>query len=837
MQKVGRVCFYCLHKLWLLLAIALVLLAALVSILRYSLPYADNYKGQIESFLAHHYGTEVTIGTLSAEWRARGPALLLQDLEFSSEAQQLGFSIQQASVHIHFWRSLRSLQLRSSHVELSGVDFRLEAERLTRAPTADQQQEPLLNALEQLFFHQLQQFSITNSQLQLNQQHGQPLLLDIKRLDWRNQGNRHQGQGQLSVQGVTGNSLSFVLDLYGNQLKTTFGQLYLQSEALDVQPWLSQFLPELAELERASVNLQAWGRVEQGALQRIQLDLANNTLAWQQDNTTKWLQLQDGQLLWYPTAEGWSLYSSDLMLENGDSSYPAMNLQLHRQQSRTSGAISQLELGSLHEIMALLAEQRPQLQALTQAELTGVLPKLSWSVDSSGWQLHTEIQQLGSSPFDDWPGVQGLNGSLMAADGFAELTLNGHDNALSWAGAFSNDTQYQQMQASIQLVKQQDIWQLGIPQLSLHGDEIQAEAEMLLRLTAEPELFLLATADGVAVPNAMHFYPRHYMPATVIDYLSDSLLAGQVKQAATLWHGPLTDFPYRHKEGVFQSQGRVTDGRMAFAPDWPQLSNIVADLWFENSQMRISSSQAQLLDLAITDEVVVRIDDLFAADHLLIDIDTEADAADVTALMLQSPLAGSVGNALEYTGLIGPVSGQVNLQVGLRSAEVQASGKAQFEGARANIRAPDMLLEHIKGELRFANDQIEATQLEAEWRGLPFTLELAGKQADSEYQVDLQLAGQPSMPAVLQQLPFSIKDLAAGETDWQLALAIQLPGDGFRYQAQLQADLTAATLRLPAPYTKSAGQASALEVWVDGNTERSIIRAAYSEPLYFQARL
>lgn len=837
MQKVGRFCYFCLHKLWLLFAIGLVLLAALVSILRYSLPYADNYKGQIESFLAQHYGTEVHIGALTAEWRGRGPALLLHDLEFTSEAQQLGFSIRQASVHIHFWQSLSRLQLRSSHVELSGVDLRLAADRLTRLPAAEQEQEPLLHALEQLFFHQLRQFSITNSRLQLTQSHGQPLVADIKRLDWRNQGNRHQGQGQLSIEGITGNSLSFVLDLYGAELKSTVGQLYLQSEALDVQPWLSQSLPELAELDHATVNLRAWGQVEQGTLQRVQVDLADNTMAWQQESLAEWLRLQGGQLIWFPTADGWSLYSSDLSLQNNTTTFPATRIQLHRQHEMMMGSMTQLELASLQPLFALIAQQRPQLKTLTKADLSGELSDIRWQFDAKGWQLHSEIQSLASAPFSDAPGVRGLTGRLVATDDFAELVLDGSHAELRWAGAFSNDTQYQQLQARLLLLKKHDLWQLALPHFSVQGPDIQAEAEMLLRFSAQPELFLLATVNGVSVPNVMHFYPRHYMPDSVIGYLNASLHAGEITQAVTLWHGKLVDFPYRQHDGVFQSKGVVVGGRMAFAPDWPELTDIDAELWFENSQMRLSSSKAQLLDIAITDEVLVRIDDLFAADKLHIDIETDADADDVRALMLQSSLAGSVGSALSYLGIEGLVSGQLNLQIGLTSNDVAATGRVQFADVQATLQAPAITVDQIYGELHFSNDRITAPALHAEWRGMPLELALTGQQAATEYQVDLQFAGQQAMPFFVDQLPFQLEDIATGLVDWQLAVALQLPKDGFNYQAQLQADFTDAALNLPTPYAKTAGQASALEVWLEGNPDRSIIRAAYSEPLYFQARI
>ncbi|MDX1677902.1 hypothetical protein, partial [Arsukibacterium sp.] len=81
MRQATRVCFYCLHKLWLLLAIGLVLLATLVSVLRLALPYADSYKGQLEQLIASQLGTEVHIAQISAGWQKSGPAMVLSQLQ------------------------------------------------------------------------------------------------------------------------------------------------------------------------------------------------------------------------------------------------------------------------------------------------------------------------------------------------------------------------------------------------------------------------------------------------------------------------------------------------------------------------------------------------------------------------------------------------------------------------------------------------------------------------------------------------------------------------------------------------------------------------------------
>ncbi|SEB00650.1 YhdP family protein [Alkalimonas amylolytica] len=127
--------------------------------------------------------------------------------------------------------------------------------------------------------------------------------------------------------------------------------------------------------------------------------------------------------------------------------------------------------------------------------------------------------------------------------------------------------------------------------------------------------------------------------------------------------------------------------------------------------------------------------------------------------------------------------------------------------------------------------------MQASWSGLPFALKLSGQQGKEHYQLGLQLDGQQEAAQMLSRVPVKLPELAHGDTNWQLQLDVQLPGDGFAYQAQLQANFDQTALALPAPYNKAAGDESALEVWVQGDAEQSLIRAAYSEPLYFQARL
>lgn len=81
-MKAKAVCFFCFRKLWQTCAIILVLLAVIVSILKYTLPYANDYKGDIETYLHSKFDVSLSIGSISASWQGSGPALVLEDLSF-----------------------------------------------------------------------------------------------------------------------------------------------------------------------------------------------------------------------------------------------------------------------------------------------------------------------------------------------------------------------------------------------------------------------------------------------------------------------------------------------------------------------------------------------------------------------------------------------------------------------------------------------------------------------------------------------------------------------------------------------------------------------------------
>ncbi len=168
MQKLKRLCFSCLRHGWTLLALSIVLLATVVTLLRFGLPYAEGYKTDIELLIAERYGAQVQIGQLSAGWQSGGPALLLQQVQVTDSQQLPVLQIDETRVRLDFWGSLRRLTLTAEHFELSGLQFTNSIvssyyNPIPLLPVADT--EPLFSAVEQLLFRQLKNFTLVDSEL------------------------------------------------------------------------------------------------------------------------------------------------------------------------------------------------------------------------------------------------------------------------------------------------------------------------------------------------------------------------------------------------------------------------------------------------------------------------------------------------------------------------------------------------------------------------------------------------------------------------------------------------------------------------------------------------
>lgn len=836
---------FCLHKLWWLFATGVVFLAAVVSLLKLGLPYATGYKADIERMISAQLGAKVQIGQLSAGWQGTGPALLLQQVAVPGAAvtgSQAGqptetsqLTLAELRVRLDFWASLRSLQLKADHFELSGLSLQIDSDQLLRSDNKPKDATALTAALEQLLFHQLKHFTLVDSELVIHSRYTPPIALQLKRLSWQNSEQRHQGSGEVLIAGVTSNALSFILDLHGADLAGSQGQLYLASQDLNILPWFETLLPQSRKLARADLNFTAWGDISAGVLNRLQIQLAANKLIWRHGGELRQLSIGEGQLQWQPTEHGWQLLSSQLALQSNQQRWPDFQLQLVQERGELAVSLQQLQLAVAVPLAQLFAEDSAVLQQILDYQTDARITRLGLQLGNQQWFALGDFIDLKSAPVGDVPGVQGLNGHFSASSDYIRVDISGRNAALQWGRAFSRPTPYEQLNAQLEIVKQQD-WHIRVPRLTLRHPMLALDAQLDLWLGAKPGMALIGELRQVPVAEARHYFPYRHMPESVIKYLEPALISGDVSQARVLWHGNFADFPYRHGEGIFQAWAQIHDAEFSFDPQWPSIKNMQADLLFENASMTIQSEAGTLFGLPLGQGVTASIPDLFQADQLLIDIKTQAEAEAVTGLMLASPLSGSVGSTLEYLGVGGPVAAQVQLQIGLKEVGARALGQVDFQDNRLAIRAPALPVEGLTGRLTFDNEQLDASDLRFSTQGLALRASLQGRQQADAYQVELLATGEQDVGQLLGLVAQPWSALGKGQASFDWKLAISLPAQGFQFHSETTVDLTATELNLPAPFGKTAADAATVALDVRGDQQGADLNLHYGEHLQFQAR-
>ncbi|MCC5879189.1 MAG: hypothetical protein JJU03_04785, partial [Idiomarina sp.] len=279
---VRRIVHYTLRKLWLALAVLLVLAAVLLSVVRYTLPYLDNYREDIEVYVAEQIGQQVRIGSLSADWSSFGPSLVLQDLELTvSDDDPFDLSIERTHLVLNLWQSLWQREWMLEDFVLDGVQFSHQVDwQVTGSDDI-----PLVEALEHLLLVQLESFQVVNSELVLRDSRGTERTLFVEQLSWVNRATARQGTGRFRVSDLTANSLHFVINAQGQRFMDMQGELYLEADELDLSPWLETLIADV-EITRAELNVNAWIDFAAGRLGNAQVHFGQNRLVWQREGVS-----------------------------------------------------------------------------------------------------------------------------------------------------------------------------------------------------------------------------------------------------------------------------------------------------------------------------------------------------------------------------------------------------------------------------------------------------------------------------------------------------------------------------------------------------------------------
>ncbi|XQW85562.1 YhdP family protein [Thalassotalea piscium] len=834
-MSISKVSNRWLNRFYKIIAILLVTFAVLISSLRLLLPYAHNYRLDFQNYINSTYQSNIVIGSLHMDWTSSGPSMVANNVSF---LQTDGAEIFIGSIdfNLDFWRSLRQLNLVTKALTLDGVKVFVDKTLIKKA--GDNQQLTLVDNVIDLFLQRINRFSLNNSQVVYRTEKAERIFL-INELNWLNRGNQHRAEGQVIIDGLTSNNLNISLAVEGKKLTEMQGMLYVKANKVNITPWLDKVLAIKDEDTHSSINFDAWLSIEKGGIHKVQVALGDNQIAWQHLASTQTFDVKQGHLLFdnIDDSQNFTLNTSSLSFSSNDRNWQPLQIAVTAKNNEYHGYMSTLDAKGIAQLVPLFTNHTEVRELLYGLSPEGSIHDLLWQFKEEQLSVNAQFSELAVNYYQGIPKVNHVSGEVIYRDKQLLINLNSQNGEIDFNKHFIQPIPYQSLAATVSLFFKTNQFLTKVENIEFLSDEITLSGELAVEAINEQPvtMALLVDLQNVDAKNASHYYPQLLMGKDLVNYLNQSLISGQVKQAQVLFNGPLVEFPFTQHQGVFTVDAELINSTFQFDPKWSAIKNFNGNLNFTNNSMLITGRSGLLEGIDVTG-VTARIDELIGAQILQIDAGfAQTQANDVTRLMQKSPLADSVGAVLEQVKISDDIAGTFALTIPLADTHnTVAKGTVHFSNNQVALQAPAMLFKQVNGQLNFTNDVITTENIALLWRDMPLKLNVTAKTNANYYQTDININALWPQQSWQQQLPQLLKSYAEGPIQWQGELTLKNGDDGqFNYELSVLSDLADTQLKLPAPYTKAKGKKRSVFAKVKGDIKQSTIDAVVGEQFNF----
>ncbi|MGE5793821.1 MAG: YhdP family protein, partial [Bacteroidota bacterium] len=413
---------------------------------------------------------------------------------------------------------------------------------------------------------------------------------------------------------------------------------------------------------------------------------------------------------------------------------------------------------------------------------------------------------LGMRAHGGAPGFTRLSGQFDVTEKGGGASLNATGTSIRLAGAADEDPiRLDALRARLQWSLQDGAAEVRLDELAAAGPELAATANATYRRSGDGtqtvDIAVRASRmDGRAVRKLIPV-----LRADTGEWLQRAIVVAPLADVRFRLRGDLDDFPFDDpKKGEFRASGRVTGGVLDYAPGWPQLVGVTADLGFEGRKMTITSPRASTYGIQVA-KVTAIIPDLIGPSELHIDGQTEGPLADYLRFIAASPVRGFMDGATDgWTG-DGRATLELRLKLPLAMLEkTQVAGSFRFAGGTITTAPGDAPLAQVTGAVEFTESSITSKGLAAQTLGGDITVQLATREGATSATVQgtvdgTQLAGRVGLPfaqSVRGQLPFRFTETKRGD----------------RTTAVFESTLAGVAVELPAPFAKKADESWPLRV-------------------------
>lgn len=808
--------------------------AIIVIGLRYwVLPGIASYRADIEQAATFGLGRRVTIENVEAEWHGLNPYLALHNVAVYDESNRPALELGLVESTLS-WSSLWHLQLRQTMLEIWRPSLTMRRDRngliyiagipLAKNDTSDSRAADWLFGQSEIAIRDADVTWIDE------QRAAPPLALAHVEFLLENSGDRHRFALRAQPPREHASELDLRGDLYGERagdLAQWRGQVYANLDYADLAAW-RPWVDYPIEIRQGRGGLRLWADFRAQQLNGLTADVGLADVVARLGPQLSMLELRrlQGRFQLTNSEAGYIVAGSGVNLKtNADVTLePAdFSVRVSHAPASEGGEIHANAL-DLHEL-ALLANYLP-LDPAIHGQLDKYSPhgrvydlKFSWDGTLNkpqGYALRSRFTGLGINAVDATPGFAGFSGTVNADQGRGTLTLDSQRAAVDLPLVFEDS------HLALDTLAGNLNWSLhaGGFNLDINGlvfsnaDAAGSVGGSYKTAEASPGIIdLNGRLTRADVRRVSRYLPLR-MHDTVRAWAARALLAGSSQDVRLRLKGDLAHFPFAEdKDGIFQVVAKVRDGKLDYAPPWPVIDNIVADVTFQGKQMEVNAAQATVLGARLG-RTKVAIPDMANKEEKSLNISGSAEGptAEFLRFIEVSPVARITDDFTHDMRAAG--NGRLTLKMVLPlptflhpapSAKPKIAGSFQFTSDQFVFEPSLPPISQFSGRLDFTESGVSARNLSGNFLGGAATLNIATR-ADSG--ITVQAQGVAGMEALQRTLDYPWLGKLSGNAGWRASVAVRHHDVDVAFDSSLSGIESA----LPEPLKKPAPESMPLHV-------------------------
>ncbi|BCG63914.1 MAG: hypothetical protein methR_P1661 [Methyloprofundus sp.] len=813
-----RIHHHTMHGLfWLLLVSAIG-----TSALHFAMTKLNVFKPDLEAQLADYLGTQVNISSVSGAFNGFKPELVLHDIKVQAVATSAtAIHLQEVHVGLSLLTAMRHSLLKALQVTLIGA--KLEIKRLatggiaiTGLPSDDSEQPTWLM--------QGKQYELIDSEILWldEKRNAQPIELKHVNIFIHNN-SRHKIFISMDLPDSLGESLRLAMDFTGSMFEpnSVNARLFIEGKQINLAKIITGDLPFDFSFTQGHGDFSIWSTWQAAEMTQMSgnVRIQDVAITDQQQKQHFPVDVLELQFKLRKLAKQWQLAIQNMAFSSQNARLAISQLALALKHN-SAGELTHialncphLNLGRLREIITLNKVLPEELQnTLHKLALQGEIKDLLFLADipQQTFAINGELNDLQYQAFADIPGIKGLNLHIKGNESQGNIVINSQQLSFDSPDQFRKPLNIHYILGLLQWQQESDAWLLSSPMLELQTADIKVKNKFQLTLPKNEQ----ATSLNLHT----HFYDGRdaaqvppYLPVgllsddALIDWLDHAFLAGTVEQGDVLFRGALTDYPFTKSEGVIEVLFAAQDVNLHYAPDWPNLENLNAEIRFFSESLAVNITDGNAFGVHI-EQAAVSIDSFTHSDYLVITGDIKGKLSQATQFLEHSPLQKQASAVNKLCKIQGSFAANLDLKIPLSELPGQTHIIAQTNAATLNLNSAEVSITDIDANIHFSEKGTFSETITAQAFGSLITAKIDS----NELNTSILISGQADTPLLKKHFPHSFWNYLHGSSPYQILLNIPTDTQDSTH-IQLTSDLVGVAIDFP-PLSKPALQKHPLEL-------------------------